>query len=55
MDPVAQKAIPISTMQTGEIASLPCASCTTGGGEDPPPPPDVTISLAAQSSGGLLS
>jgi hypothetical protein len=30
MDPVAQKSSPISTMQTGEIASLPCAPCTNG-------------------------
>ncbi|HRI82735.1 MAG TPA: hypothetical protein PLF88_09885 [Opitutaceae bacterium] len=41
MDPVAQKSSPISTMQTGEIASLPCAPCTTGepggGGGNPPP------------------
>ncbi|MCW5550437.1 MAG: hypothetical protein KIT44_15850, partial [Opitutaceae bacterium] len=34
MDPVAQKSSPISTMQTGEIASMPCMSCTTG---EPPP------------------
>lgn len=32
MDPVAQKSLPISSMQTGEIAALPCAPCTTGGG-----------------------
>jgi len=37
MDPVSQKSIPISTMQTGDIAALPCASCT--GDDDPPPPP----------------
>lgn len=30
LDPVAQKSSPISTMQTGEIASLPCMPCTTG-------------------------
>lgn len=37
MDPVSQKSIPISTMQTGDIAALPCASCS--GDDDPPPPP----------------
>ncbi len=37
MDPVSQKSIPISTMQTGDIAALPCASCT--GDDEPPPPP----------------
>lgn len=39
VDPVSQKSIPISTMQTGEIATLPCASCTGGDDEPPPPPP----------------
>ena len=37
MDPASQKSIPISTMQTGDIAALPCASCS--GDDDPPPPP----------------
>ncbi len=41
MDPVAQKSLPISTMQTGDIASMPCLSCTAGepggGGGNPPP------------------
>jgi hypothetical protein len=34
MDPVAQKSLTISTMQTGDIASMPCMSCTNG---EPPP------------------
>jgi len=38
LDPVSQKSVPISTMQTGDIAALPCASCS-GGDDDPPPPP----------------
>ena len=52
MDPVAQKSIPISTMQTGEIAALPCAPCS---GDDPPPEPDLSFKLTGQNSGGLLS
>ncbi len=32
LDPVAQKSLPISTMQTGEIASMPCMPCTNGSG-----------------------
>jgi len=42
MDPVSQKSIPISTMQTGDIAAMPCTSCTTGGDEPPPPGGDPT-------------
>ena len=38
IDPVAQKSIPISTMQTGDIAALPCAPCT-GEPALPTPPP----------------
>jgi hypothetical protein len=37
VDPVSQKSLPISTMETGDIASMPCAPCT--GGDYPPPPP----------------
>lgn len=33
LDPVAQKSLTISTMETGEIASLPCAPCDGGGGQ----------------------
>ncbi len=44
LDPVAQKSLTISTMETGDIASLPCAAC--GGGDDNPPPPP--------SGGGLF-
>jgi hypothetical protein len=36
MDPVAQKSTTISTMQTGDIASMPCMSCSTGEEQDPP-------------------
>lgn len=39
VDPVSQKSIPISTMQTGDIAAFPCASCSGGDDEPPPPPP----------------
>ncbi|MBX3751788.1 MAG: hypothetical protein KF897_17050 [Opitutaceae bacterium] len=39
MDPVSQKSIPISTMQTGDIAAMPCTSCSTGEDDPPPPPP----------------
>jgi hypothetical protein len=34
MDPVAQKSLTISTMQTGDVASLPCMPCTNS---EPPP------------------
>jgi hypothetical protein len=39
MDPVAQKSLSISTMQTGDLASMPCVSCTTGGGSGNGEPP----------------
>ncbi len=44
LDPVAQKALTISTMETGDIAALPCMSCS---GDDTPPPPPP-------SGGGLF-
>jgi len=37
IDPVAHKSTTISTMQTGDIASMPCMSCTGGEEEQNPP------------------
>jgi len=31
LDPVAQKSLTISTMETGDVAAMPCAPCTGGG------------------------
>ena len=45
LDPVAQKSLQISTMQTGDIAALPCMSCSGDDDPTPPPPP---------SGGGVL-
>lgn len=45
LDPVAQKSLTISTMETGDVAALPCAACS-GGDDTPPPPPP--------SGGGLF-
>lgn len=50
MDPVSQKSIPISTMQTGDIAALPCASCS--GDDDPPPPPPPSGGGLTESGNG---
>ncbi len=50
MDPVAQKSLPISTMQTGDVAAMPCMSCS-GGEDDPPPPPPPGGGLTDSGNG----
>lgn len=54
MDPVSQKSIPISTMQTGDIAALPCAPCS-GGDDDPPPPPPEGGGLTESGNGTYVA
>jgi hypothetical protein len=54
LDPVTQKSVPISTMQTGDIAALPCASCT-GDDEPPPPPPPEGGGLTEQGDGTYIA
>ncbi len=54
MDPVSQKSVPITTMQTGDIAALPCAPCS-GGDDDPPPPPPEGGGLTESGSGTYVA
>lgn len=55
MDPVSQKSVTISTMQTGDIAALPCASCTNGDDDPPPPPPDGGSGLTDSGNGTYVA